>query len=308
MSDPFLTSGPTIINVSGGLTSGEMLRRHLDAHDGVLPDDCHAVYANTGRERHETLDFVAEMASRWGVVIHWIERTARGGFREVDYDTACRDGEPFAELITEKRYLPNAVTRFCSGSLKVETAAAFMRAKGYTHWTSVLGLRFDEPKRVMTARARDNRDWDVSCPLYDARVTKPDVGAAWAARPFTLALKSYEGNCDLCFLKGRQKRERLMREHPELAPWWAAQEARIGGRFHAHEPGYARTLDAVLRLPLLPMDLDGDADTVPCNCTDRRAPVVRCTCHRRPDEGHALACERGPLLNPSPRRRVPRAA
>jgi hypothetical protein len=289
VGDPFFCSGPTILNISGGRTSGLMLRRVLDAHDGALPDDVHAVFSNTGRERRETLDFVAEMESRWCVPIVWIERTPKGGFVEVTHETASRDGEPFAQLITERHYLPNAVARFCTVALKIEPAAAWMRARGHEHWTSVLGLRHDEPKRVATVRGRDHGQWDATCPLFDARITKADVLAFWRAQPFDLALKGHEGNCDLCFLKGRRVRERLLRDRPDLAPWWIEQEARIGGRFHAHEPGYARTLDTVLRLPMLPMDLDGDDGTIPCHCTDRRKPA-RCTCGKRRGMGHALGC------------------
>ena len=291
--DPFLCAGPTILNISGGRTSGYMLRRHLDAHGGTLPDDVHAVYANTGRERRETLDFVAEMASRWGVEIRWIERRAKGAWAEVDYESAARDGEPFAELVAEKRYLPNAVARFCTQELKIKTAAGFMRAQGYDRWTSVLGLRADEARRVVSVRGRDHGEWDVSCPLFDARITRADVDAFWRAQPFDLALQSYEGNCDLCFLKGRLRRERIMREHPELASWWIEQEERIGGRFHAHEKGYRRTLNMVLAQGALDFGdaaaADEDADTIPCTCTERRRPK-RCTCHKKPRRGHTLAC------------------
>ena len=66
-------------------------------------------------------------------------------------------------------------------------------------------------------------------------------------------------------------RERIVRDHPELVGWWASQESAIGGRFHAHEPGYAETLARVRRLPLLPMDLDAEAMRCTSGaCTDRR--------------------------------------
>jgi 3'-phosphoadenosine 5'-phosphosulfate sulfotransferase (PAPS reductase)/FAD synthetase len=310
--DHFRLDGPTIINVSGGRTSALMLRRYLDANGGALPPDVHAVYANTGRERPETLDFVAAITERWGVDITWIERDRATGYREVTYDTAARDGEPFADLITDKHYLPNAVARFCTQDLKIRPAAAFMRARGYSQWTSVIGLRFDEARRVANVRSRDHGDWDIACPLYDARVTSDDVLGFWRAQPFDLALQSYQGNCDLCFLKGRARRERIMREAPHLVDWWATQEARIGGRFHAHEPGYARTLDAVRRLPMLPMDLDGADDHIACNCTDRRKPS-RCTCGKRRGMGHALSCamlmgaERGPRVIYADSERAPLA-
>lgn len=271
--DPFVMDGPTLWNISGGLTSGYMLRLGMAAHGGRLPRDHHVVFTNTGRERPETLDFLAEMQSRWGVNLRWLEyRTdAPDGWTEVDRETASRNGEPFADLIESRSYLPNAVTRFCTVALKIKVAAAFMRAEGYDRWTSVVGLRRDEEDRVLKLRARDHGEWDVACPLYDAGVAKSGVNAFWLKQPFRLDLQSWEGNCDLCFLKGRKVRERIMRDHPELVGWWASQESAIGGRFHAHEPGYAETLARVRRLPLLPMDLDAEAMRCTSGaCTDRR--------------------------------------
>lgn len=297
MSDPFRVEGPACINFSGGRSSALMLRRVLDAHAGILPADVHVVFANTGKERPETLDFVAACAERWGVCIRWVERVGAEDvddrWREVEYETASRNGEPFAELIDERKFLPNAVARFCTIDLKILVARCFMRAEGYDHWTSVVGLRRDEASRVAKVMARENREWDMACPLYDARIVKADVSAFWRVQSFDLALQSHEGNCDLCFLKGRATRERLMRGRPDLAAWWAEQERRVGGRFHAHEPGYAATLERVRRLPLLPMDLDPEVEAVAvaCNCTDRRLPrVKRCVCNKRPGQGHTVAC------------------
>ena len=294
MTDPFRLEGPAILNVSGGRTSALMLRRYLDAHGGTLPDDVHAAFANTGMERPETLDFVAECESRWGVPIVWLERDgsqpARARFREVTYETAARNGEPFAELIRARNFLPNAVMRFCTEELKIHVARDFMLSRGHDSWTSVLGLRHDEPARVMTVRARSTSKVDNLCPLYSAGITKADVMAYWKASDFDLRLRPWESNCDLCFMKGRPVRERIMRDHPELIAWWAEQEFLVGGRFHNHEPGYLKTAELVRRLPLLPLDLDPDeSGTIPCTCTDRRAPR-RCTCGRRRGQGHALAC------------------
>lgn len=270
---PFLCDGPTVISFSGGRTSGLMLRRILDAHDGALPSDVHVVFANTGRERVETLRFVADCAQRWSVPVRWIERDwsrpAADRWREVEYETASRDGEPFAQLIASKQFLPNALMRFCTQDLKIRPMRAFMKAQGHDLWTNVVGLRRDEPRRVARLRARDHGQWDVACPLYDAGVTVADVAAFWRAQPFDLALRPWEGNCDICFLKARATRLRIMRDRPDLAAWWIAQETAARGTFVKHEPGYAASLDRVRRLPLLPMTLDAEADG--CSggaCTD----------------------------------------
>ena len=288
MSDPFRIDGPALVSFSGGRTSAYMLRRILDAHGGRLPRDVRVVYANTGKERAETLDFVRDCAERWGVEITWIERDAFDGYREVSYETASRDGEPFAELIEERRYLPNAVARFCTSELKVLPIAAWMRDQGFEAWVNVVGLRADEASRVAKVRARNatgDQEWESVCPLHTARVMRRDVMAFWAAQPFDLALKPHEGNCDLCFLKGDRVRSRLVRERPELARWWIEMERRIGGTFVARD-SYAALASRVRRLPLLPMDLDPieDGTSIACACTDRRRP--RCSCRG----GHTLMC------------------
>lgn len=298
MIDPFRIFGPAVVNFSGGRTSAYMLRRILDAHGGRLPADVHVLFCNTGREREETLDFVAECASRWGVNVLWLERDGSkkpgSRFREVEFETASRNGEPFAELIDEHRFLPNGAMRFCTIELKIRVEHDCMRSLGYEHWTSVLGLRHDEPERVCRAEEKETAERFISCPLYRAKVSKADVAAFWKSQPFDLALKSWEGNCDLCFMKGRAIRERIVRDRPDLAAWWIEQETRIRGRFHAHERGYAATLERVRRLPLLPMDLEPTQDTlIPCGCTDRRAARPRrCSCRKRPGQGHALTCVR----------------
>ena len=58
-----------VLNVSGGRASAYMLGQILMAHGGELPPRCEAVFANTGKERAETLDFVQALSDRWGVPI-----------------------------------------------------------------------------------------------------------------------------------------------------------------------------------------------------------------------------------------------
>jgi hypothetical protein len=110
------------------------------------------------------------------------------------------------------------------------------------------------PSRVARMRApnREKRE-TVLCPLSDARVTRAHVMAFWSTQPFDLQLQPHEGNCDLCFLKGKAIKMELIRDRPASADWWAAQEARIpGGRFRYGRPSYAEMKDAVERSPLLP--------------------------------------------------------
>ena len=239
-----------LLHVSGGRTSGLLLRRVLDAYGGRLPPNVRAVFANTGKEHEKTLLFVREMERRWQVPIAWVEyvyrKEARGGmsdpkstFRVVGYETASRRGEPFEMLIRAHQMLPNAHKRMCTADLKVETAARFARVKlGW--WRprphSILGIRYDEPKRWAKAIWEQCR---TVYPLVLDHVTEDDVKRFWAGQPFDLGINRDLGNCDLCFMKGRWKLMRLITQYPERAEWWIEQER------------YRRSVARVVRKPEL---------------------------------------------------------
>lgn len=266
-----LIRGPAVLSVSGGATSAMMWRRVLDAHGGRLPADVRPVFCNTGKEFPATLDFLHECETRWECPIVWVERAPGDTFREVDYATASRDGEPFEQLIRERRYLPNPSVRFCTSALKVEVSQRWARAQGWETWTDVVGLRADEPARVAKRRASNATDEErqVVCPLADAGITREDVDRWWASQPFRLDLKRGESNCDLCFMKGWQLRQRIVADHPAVSEWWERMEREgIPGRqsrFHGTAPSYARIAEAARRQLPLAIDLD---DSLPCACTD----------------------------------------
>jgi 3'-phosphoadenosine 5'-phosphosulfate sulfotransferase (PAPS reductase)/FAD synthetase len=270
-ADPFIIDGPTLWSFSGGRTSAYMLWRALQAYGGKLPDDHVVAFANTGKEREETLRFVYECGSRWGVEIVWLEFLARSGpsadrYERVRFNNASRNGEPFARLIAAKSFTPNSMMRFCTEEMKVNTIRHFVQSElGWSAWTNVVGLRHDEGHRVMKALARNHEGkspWRSAVPLANAKVTARDVKAFWEAQPFDLGLRSYEGNCDLCFLKGRGSIKAIMREQPGAADWWIAQEAIGKGRF-VTEYSYADLAREVAQQPHLfdePLDDEHDAE------------------------------------------------
>jgi 3'-phosphoadenosine 5'-phosphosulfate sulfotransferase (PAPS reductase)/FAD synthetase len=273
MSNPYLITGPALISFSGGRTSAYMLKMILDAHGGTLPDDVHVCFANTGKEREETLRFVHECAAHWGVNVHWLERSGDArGFSEVGFNSASRSGEPFAALIQRKGYLPNSVTRYCTLELKVRVMRDFARSMDWRRWDSVVGLRADEAHRAVKAMARNasgKEPFRAVIPLYLAGVSNRDVRAFWDVQPFDLNLLPFEGNCDACFLKARPKLFEVERIKPGTLDWWIEQEegallaaTRAGAQFRDGEP-YAEIRDSVHRQPDLflgAFDADPDAD------------------------------------------------
>ena len=130
----------------------------------------------------------------------------------------------------------------------------FARSLGWEHWTTALGLRADEPRRV--ARLGNIRErWEAIAPLSAAGVTKEAIMRFWQTQPFDLRLPSIDGktplgNCDLCFLKSAATVQGIMRDQPHLAGWWIEQERRMAGQtrspsvavFRKDRPDYAAML------------------------------------------------------------------
>jgi len=266
MTDPYKIEGPALISFSGGRTSGFMLHQIIAAHGGTLPDDVVVAFANTGKEREETLRFVHECGTRWGVRIYWLERRAWvPGFEVVGFNSASRDGEPFGELIAKKKRLPNWQERWCTSYLKVEPIFGLMRSLGYAdgQYIEAIGLRHDEGHRILKGLAKaEGKGRRVAYPLARAKVVKADVMAFWASQPFDLGLAGHEGNCDLCFLKGRGIKKAILRDRPEAAAWWAAQETEERGTFDKRD-SIAGLLAEVRRAPGLfdiPDDEEFDAE------------------------------------------------
>jgi hypothetical protein len=237
------------------------------AHSDGLPPDVLPVFANTGKEREETLRFVHDCQTHWGVKVHWVEwRDTAAGFEEVGYNSASRKGEPFAALIAKKNMPPNWQARFCTQFLKVKTMTAFLRSRGFNPgaYAEVIGLRYDEGMRVMKMLARNDEDGRrCIAPLSTAHVTERDVMAFWKAQQFDLGIEPGEGNCDLCFLKGRGIRKELIRRRPESADWWIDQEQAVNG-FFDHRDSYSGLLAEVHKQPDLFSKLPADQHEVEC--------------------------------------------
>lgn len=261
--NPYLIEGPAQINLSGGRTSALMLWNILQAHGGTLPNDVVVAFANTGKEREETLRFVHECSARWGVPIVWLEwrDTSRAysrkeiaveeTFEVVGFNSASRNGEPFDALIDKKQRLPNGQERWCTEYLKVRPMHAYMRAIGYGEpgaYVEAIGLRADEGHRILKGLARAEKDGRrLAYPLSRAMATKRDVKAFWFGSPdaryetstrpqgFDLELPALWGNCDLCFAMGVGVRRERVREKPDVAVWWGAAEVRQDGTFSKRE-------------------------------------------------------------------------
>jgi 3'-phosphoadenosine 5'-phosphosulfate sulfotransferase (PAPS reductase)/FAD synthetase len=266
--NPFKISEPTCISFSGGRTSAYMLYQVLQAHDGKLPDEAAVCFANTGKEDEATLRFVKRCGDEWGVNIVWLEyqdaEETKDRWKEVTFETASRNGEPFEAMIERKKFLPNSVMRFCTTELKITPIARYMESIGHKEFETFAGIRADEPKRIV--RLRDT----LHAPLARDGTTQADVQAFWKANTFDLGLAFQNkvtplGNCDLCFMKGGNQILSIIKQQPERAVWWAKQEEKINGRFCKDRPSYAQ----MAKYAASQQDMfDPNEETIACFCGD----------------------------------------
>jgi len=290
MKNPYYIDEPAAISFSGGRTSAFMLYKILEAHDGNLPDDVKVTFANTGKEMPQTLDFVQACSDNWGIEIVWIEidrawvehddngkKSLPYTVKVVDYETAARNGEPFEKLIKQMGILLNVVNRYCSNRMKSRAFKKYLRSLGWDSWLSYLGIRADEYRRGMKMKGKVLEGGEVVLPMMDAGHTVKDVSQFWLTNNFDLNLPNDNGvtawgNCDLCFLKARGKKEAIIRERPDLADWWIKQEREAASRTDGDGAIFRKDHPSYEQMKIIASDqgqlFDFDDESIPCFCGD----------------------------------------
>lgn len=213
-----------LISFSGGRTSAYMtwwlLNNMKNKYEMIV------VFANTGREREETLEFVNKCDIEFGFNTIWVEAYVHNTLKKgtthkvTNFIDAERNGEPFEDVIF-KYGIPNQNAPHCTRELKQNPIKSYAKSIGWKDYETALGIRSDEPKRL---------DWDKKIKhkiLYFAElftVRKSDVNLFWSKQNFDLQLSSYEGNCDLCWKKSLRKLMTILKDNPHLADWWREME------------------------------------------------------------------------------------
>jgi hypothetical protein len=228
-----------LVSFSGGRTSGMMSYLIKTMYNDKY--DLKFVFANTGKEDEATLKFVNQCDVEFGLDVVWVEaqvfhgQRKSSGHKVVDFTTASRNGEPFEETI--KKYgIPNNKFKNCSRELKKNPIRSYLRSIGWgscKNYKTVIGIRADEPKRINWENVKTQNFWYF---LAEHNIKKIDVNNFWSKQKFDLELKSYEGNCDLCYKKSKRKLLTILKNNPARAEWWKNMEV----KYESFTPG-ART-------------------------------------------------------------------
>lgn len=266
-----------LVSTSGGRSSLFMAKRIRDEWSGVY--DLLFMFANTGKEREETLVFEDRCDREWKLGVVWVEAVThpeRGiacTHRVVSFETASRGGEPFEAMI-QKYGIPNMNYLHCTRELKANAMQSYLRSIGWSNYLIAQGMRVDEPKRI---KPKDG----VIYPLaHTWPTTKPEIVDWWKEQSFDLGLNEHQGNCDACHKKSLPKLVRIAQENPRTFDWWGEMERKYGvaghnvdGRSRTFFRGHRSATDIVeisRILTALPLtDEDSDA-----GCSESCEPFV----------------------------------
>jgi hypothetical protein len=216
-----------LVSFSGGETSGFMAQwlnnhyREFDYKNIVF------VFANTGLENEQTLEFVKRCDNHFKLNVQWVEAEPmeRGyTFKKVCFDTASRNGDTFEKFIIKEGTIPNQNAPRCTDRLKQIPIKKFTKEwfNGEKYDTAI-GIRRDEIDR-MNAKAKEI---GLIYPLINSKMiptNKQMVNIFWRSMPFRLELKGYQGNCATCWKKSDKKLYQIAQENPKAFEFMAEME------------------------------------------------------------------------------------
>lgn len=238
-----------LISFSGGRTSAYMTYWMLNEWKDRDKYEMIVVFANTGKEREETLDFIDKCDKLWNLQVVWVEYEpneksawAAAKHKVVNFQNASRKGEPFEKMII-KYGMVNQAFPHCTRELKEMTIKSYARVLGWKKYFTAIGIRKDEQRRLDWNKAKNKRLLYVLA--KENPKTKSDINLFWSKQPFDLGIKSYEGNCDLCWKKSFRKLMTITKENPQLTDWWKEMEIKYGEYIPPH-----RNMSENVKLPL----------------------------------------------------------
>lgn len=221
------------ISFSGGETSAFMTLWCWENLSSKYKD-IKVLFANTGQENEETLEFVSRFSEEFSIPVVWVEAAVseikgKGtSHRVVNFNTASRHGEPF-EAVIAKYGIPNQSYPHCTRELKLAPMTSYLSSIGWQkgEYDVSIGIRHDEIDR-MNANFQEN---NIIYPLinrYMRPSTKPMINSFWDKQKFRLNLKGYQGNCKWCWKKSLRKHLTLMSEDPSIYDFPQRMEQEYG--------------------------------------------------------------------------------
>jgi 3'-phosphoadenosine 5'-phosphosulfate sulfotransferase (PAPS reductase)/FAD synthetase len=216
------TSNNVICATSAGYTSVMMAIKMKEWYPEL---NIVNVFANTGKERIESLVFMHECDRYYNLNLVWLEAVINEKKIGTTYKVSSfynldTKGRIFEKGI--KKYgIPSIVNKWCNRELKVNPMKKYADDLfGKNNWCTAIGIRADEIDRISENYLTNN----IFYPAFEKNVDSIYRNKFWSKQPIKLNLKAYEGNCDMCFEKSKRKKLTILSENPDKVIWWDKME------------------------------------------------------------------------------------
>ena len=226
-----------IVSVSGGRSSA-IMAKHISQSEKYKDFEKVYLFANTGMERPETIQFLKDIEKYWCIDIICLEgvySTVMGqGVRHriTDLDSLSMNAEPFEGAIRHKTKgifngLPNIKAPYCSEMTKVLPIKSFSdEIFGRGSYLMALGFRAEDmPKRISWKEIETCKE--KIYPLitdFEYPIGQPELNRMWNREPFKLEIHSNLGNCEMCWKKSDKKIVEDIKHGTRFIDWFERME------------------------------------------------------------------------------------
>lgn len=230
-----------MVTVSGGRSSA-MMARHIQTHPKYKDFEKVYVFANTGMERPETIQFLKDIETYWKIPLIKIEGIYSDimgvgvGYKIVDWNNLDMSGKPYEGCVMHKNKgtfegLPNQEAPYCSDSLKTIPCKKLCDyIFGVNNYIKAIGFRQEDmPKRISFAEIiADKKRIFPLLTDFSPMIGKRLLTEFWEKQPFKLQINSSLGNCELCWKKGDKSLVESIKAGSRFIDWHIANERKYG--------------------------------------------------------------------------------
>jgi len=200
-----------VVSLSGGRTSAYLAHLMKDRDP-----ETEFIFMDTGAEHPKTYEFIRNIVKRWKIkltclrVIPNPEMNKPSTYETLTISQIGPDLEPWKRMLRKYGH-PYVGGAFCTDRMKTVPFIKYCDERfGRGNYTTWLGMRIDEPKRITPKPGI----------RYLAEISdfeKQDVIDWWRDQPFDLEIQEHLGNCVFCIKKSIQKVALAAKDEPKLA-------------------------------------------------------------------------------------------
>ena len=230
-----------MVTVSGGRSSA-MMARHIQTSEKYKDYNKVFVFANTGMERYETIEFLKDMENHWQLPLIKIEGVYSDilgvgvSYKIVEWDELNMTAQPFSDCIMHMNKgtfsgVPNQEAPYCSERMKTIPCKKLCdKIFGVNNYIKAIGFRKEDmPKRITFAEIKEDKKRIF--PLltdFEIPIGQIELNKWWDKQQFKLGIHGKFGNCELCWKKSDANLIDVIRYGTRFVEWWDEHEKKYG--------------------------------------------------------------------------------